>query len=298
MVSVEKIINNLKVKEFIGNEQAVVKEPIQVNEHNLRQDVLMWVGPKYSHLLDRIEAGTILCASMEGIVPKPHCNYVVVEQPRSAFRLVLEKFFVVKKAHYISEAAIIHPSARLAQNITVGHHVVIEEDCEIGEGSVIGHNSVLHARTKIGKAVTIGANCTIGGVGFGYEKDEQGQYQFIPHIGNVVIEDRVEIGNNTTIDRGVMGSTLLRENCKVDNLVHIAHGVHIGRNSLVIANAMVAGSVTIGENVWVAPSTSILNGKKVADQALIGMGAVVVKDVEKEEIVVGNPAKPLSAKVK
>lgn len=91
-----------------------------------------------------------------------------------------------------------------------------------------------------------------------------------------------------------MGSTLLSENVKVDNLVHIAHGVQIGKNSLIIANSMIAGSVEIGENVWVSPSTSIRQKLVVDNDALIGMGAVVVKNVDASSIVAGNPAKPLS----
>lgn len=107
------------------------------------------------------------------------------------------------------------------------------------------HNTVILKDTIIEDNVVIGANNTIGGVGFGYEKDREGNFELIPHIGNVHIKRNVEIGNNTCIDRAVLGSTILEENVKVDNLVHIAHGVFVGRNSVVIANAMVAGSVNI-----------------------------------------------------
>ena len=125
----------------------------------------------------------------------------------------------------------------------------------------------------------------------GVISDENGDFELIPHIGNVVIKDNVDIGNNTCIDRAVLGSTILEENVKVDNLVHIAHGVSVGRNSVVIANAMVAGSVKIGSNSWIAPSSSILNKKDVGDNSLVGMGAVVTKSIEDNTIVAGNPAK-------
>jgi UDP-3-O-[3-hydroxymyristoyl] glucosamine N-acyltransferase len=152
---------------------------------------------------------------------------------------------------------------------------------------------VLKYGTKIHDNAKIGANCTIGGVGFGYELDEEKKYVLLPHLGNVVLKSFVEIGNNTCIDRAVMGSTILEENVKVDNLVHIAHGVVIGKNSLIIANSMIAGSTKIGENVWVAPSVSILNKKTISDNSYIGMGAVVIKDVKENETIVGNPGKAL-----
>lgn len=130
-------------------------------------------------------------------------------------------------------------------------------------------------------------------MGFGYEKNEQGDYEVLPHIGNVIIKDNVEIGNNNCIDRAVLGSTILHKNVKVDNLVHIAHGVVIDENSLIIAHAMIGGSTEIGKNVWVSPGALIINKLKVEDNSLIGMGAVVVRKVDKNTVVAGNPAKYL-----
>jgi UDP-3-O-[3-hydroxymyristoyl] glucosamine N-acyltransferase len=132
---------------------------------------------------------------------------------------------------------------------------------------------------------------TIGGAGFGYAKNTSGQYSRFTHLGNVVLENDVTIHNNTCIDRAVMGSTIIAEGSKIDNLVHIAHGVVIGKNTLVIANSMIAGSTKIGENCWIAPSVSILNKVNVAEGSTIGMGAVVLKDVPAHSTVFGNPAK-------
>jgi UDP-3-O-[3-hydroxymyristoyl] glucosamine N-acyltransferase len=113
----------------------------------------------------------------------------------------------------------------------------------------------------------------------------------IPHIGNVVIEEGVEIGNCTCIDKAVLGSTILRKNCKIDNLVHIAHGVEIGENALIIAHAMVAGSVHVGKNSWIAPGALIINQVSVGENTTVGLGAVVIKDVADNQTVVGNPAR-------
>jgi UDP-3-O-[3-hydroxymyristoyl] glucosamine N-acyltransferase len=256
----------------------------------------MWVSQKNINKLSDIEAGVIICPEVNSSLINSNCTYLICENPRLSFQKVLTEFFIPPKETGISSAANIDDSVKLGQNIFIGFNVVIEKNCVIGSGCQIGHNTVIKSGIIIGENVLIGSNNVIGGIGFGYEKDETGEYVLIPHIGNVVIHDNVEIGNNTCIDRAVMGSTVLFENVKIDNLVHIAHGVKVGKNSLIIANAMVAGSVEIGENVWVAPTSSILNGLKIGDNAVIGLGAVVVKKVENNQIIVGNPGRPLEKK--
>lgn len=106
-----------------------------------------------------------------------------------------------------------------------------------------------------------------------------------------MIKKDVEIGNNVCIDRAVLGSTVIGENVKIDNLVHIAHGVVIGENSLIIANSMIAGSCEIGKNVWVSPSVSVIQNTQIEDNALLGMGSVVIRNVDANTIVAGVPAK-------
>tara|TARA_Y100000034_G_scaffold122190_1_gene167351 strand:+ start:57 stop:800 length:744 start_codon:yes stop_codon:yes gene_type:complete len=144
-----------------------------------------------------------------------------------------------------------------------------------------------------GKNVQIGENCSIGNDGFQYIKDPMGDLIKFPHFGNVIIEDNVEIANNVCIDRGALSNTIIHKGAKIDNLVHIAHNVEIGENTMVIALAMVAGSVKIGKNCWISPSSCIKNKITIGDNVLIGMGAVVIKDVESNSVMIGNPAKLL-----
>lgn len=223
---------------------------------------------------------------------------IPVEKPRSAFLQVLREFFAEKPQYgFIHPSAIIDPSVIFNQDsVNIAANVVIEKSCVLGDHVSIGANTVIKSGTVIGDNCQLGSNNTIGGVGFGYELNEENEYELMPHIGNVVLKDHVEIGNNVCIDRAVMGSTLLKENVKVDNLVHIAHGVQIGKNSLIIANAMIAGSVEIGENVWISPSASVRQKLSIEDNALVGMGSVVVKNVSANSIVAGNPAKPFEKK--
>ena len=293
MPKVKEILNKVAYTRLVGNEEAEINELIQLSADNNRPDVLMWVSEKNLGLLSQVRAGVIICPESTTTF-HPACHYIVTKNPRLAFQKTLEEFFIKKPDASISKKATIHSSAKLGNSLLIGDHVVIEEGCIIGNNVTIDHNTVIKSRTILFDHVKIGSNCTIGGVGFGYEKDEHGNYQVIPHIGNVVLKEHVEIGNNTCIDRAVLGSTILEENVKVDNLVHIAHGVTIGKNSLIIANTMIGGSTHIGENVWVAPSTSVLNKKNIKSNSVLGMGAVVVKDVGEGETIVGNPGKPLA----
>jgi UDP-3-O-[3-hydroxymyristoyl] glucosamine N-acyltransferase len=219
---------------------------------------------------------------------------VVVSNPRLAFQKILAKWFSSRKAAMIESSANIHPSVKMGEGCYVGHNVVIEEGCEVGLNCEILHNSVVLKSTIIGNNVRIGANCTIGNYGFGYELNDQNEYQLIEHLGNVVIHDNVELHNNTCIDRAVIGSTILRYNVKVDNLVHIAHGAIIEKNSLIIAHAMIAGSVRIGENTWVSPGALVKNKVAVGSNSLVGLGAVVLKDVSDNEVVIGNPSESIN----
>ena len=293
MIPIADLLVNIDHLQFIGNKSGFISIPLPLDVNNQDGAVLMWVNDANLALLDKVQTGTIICSN-KFTKFKQGCNYLVVERPRLAFKEIIARFFTPAKLQGISLTAVICPGCLIGKNVTIGHHVVVEENSIIGDFSSIGHNTIIHANTCIGNNVTIGCNNTIGGVGFGYEKDIDGEYSVIPHIGNVVLGNNVEIGNNTCIDRAVLGSTILHDNVKVDNLVHIAHGVVIGKNSLIIANAMVAGSATIGEHVWVAPSASILNKKSIANNAVIGMGAVVLKNVNEGETIIGNPGKPLN----
>jgi UDP-3-O-[3-hydroxymyristoyl] glucosamine N-acyltransferase len=221
------------------------------------------------------------------------CNFLVSVSPRATFTKLLSLKFAMKRKPMIEPTCVVSAGSLTGKNCYLGHHVVIEPNVIIGDDVEIMHNTVIMEGTRIGNGVKIGSNCTIGNYGFGYELNDEGQYTVLHHLGNVILEDAVEVGNNTAIDRAVLGSTLIKKNAKIDNLVHIAHGVEIGENSLIIANSMIAGSVTIGKNVWVAPSSSVLNKKRVQDNAVIGMGAVVIRDVTDGDIVAGNPARSI-----
>lgn len=294
-MKIGEIAGAVQCIKLIGNPEQDVSGVIPLPPQNSDASLLFWCSEKNLPKLKGISRGNIICGeSLQEADVVPGCNYVVVLNPRQAFQKVLASYFQEPcEIDGIATSAKISHSAKVNSTAIIGENVVLEAGVVVGARSIVGHNTVIKRRTIVGEAVVIGSNCSIGGVGFGYEKDEHGEYRLLPHIGNVIIEDGVEIGNNTAIDRAVLGSTIIKKNAKIDNLVHIAHGVEIGENSLIIANAMIAGSVSIGKNVWVAPSASVLNQKKVNDGAVIGMGAVVLKDVKDGETIIGNPGKVL-----
>jgi UDP-3-O-[3-hydroxymyristoyl] glucosamine N-acyltransferase len=133
----------------------------------------------------------------------------------------------------------------------------------------------------------------IGSDGYGYQRNENLIFEKFPHMGGVIIEDNVDIGSNTCVDRGALGNTIIKEGAKIDNLVHIAHNVVIGRHCAIIANAMLGGSVVIADYSWVAPSASILNQVSIGKKVTVGMAAVVTKNIPDGETWAGVPAKPL-----
>lgn len=145
-------------------------------------------------------------------------------------------------------------------------------------------------------SVQVGKNTVIGGDGFGYVHDTDGTLLKMPHRGNVVIHEKVEIGSNACIDRAVEGSTFIGAGTKIDNLVHIAHGAKIGKNCLIVAGTVIGGSTEIGDNCYIGINASIKNKIRIGNNVVVGMGAVVLKDVPDGCTVVGNPARILEQK--
>jgi len=295
MIELKKIIKLLNPVDFWGDKESYINTISRLDDQNKKPMNLYWCSEKNINKIQNIKSGTIIIPENISIhKANKNVNYILVSNPRKAFQEVLISFFLEKPAaHKISSNCIIETSHYNKNLLSVGHYSFIGINCKIGNNVRIGNNTTIYKETIIGDNVTIGSNCTIGGIGFGYEKNEKNENVLIPHIGNVKIGNNVEIGNNTCIDKAVLGSTFIAENVKIDNLVHIAHGVSIGKNSMVIANSMIAGSCIIEEDVWIAPSSSIKNGTTVKKNAIIGMGAVIITKVNEKEVFIGNPGKRL-----
>jgi UDP-3-O-[3-hydroxymyristoyl] glucosamine N-acyltransferase len=167
----------------------------------------------------------------------------------------------------------------------------LRADCQLGDDVCLFPNVVLYRQTRLGHRVTIHAGTVIGSDGFGYVLDE-GRHRKVLQLGNVVIHDDVEIGANAAIDRGTLGSTVIGEGTKIDNLVHVAHNVVIGRHCMIMGQVGFAGSATLGDYVVVASQSGIADHLKLGNQAVIGAKSGVMRDVPDGGRVLGIPAAP------
>ncbi|NKB31980.1 MAG: UDP-3-O-(3-hydroxymyristoyl)glucosamine N-acyltransferase [Pseudomonadales bacterium] len=215
-------------------------------------------------------------------------NVLASENPRFDFIRILRNIFVEIGFDLYNFDADIHPT------VTLGQNVVIERGVRIGAGTHLDHNVVVKAGTIVGMNCFVGASTTIGSDGFGYERGlNKVPIKFV-HLGGVRIEDEVEIGSLNSVVRGTLGDTILGKQVKTDNLVHIAHNCNVGEGTLITACAELSGGVEIGKNAWIAPNTSVKQKIVIGEEALIGIGAVVTRDVESSAVVAGNPAKVLN----
>ncbi|MEM4260582.1 MAG: DapH/DapD/GlmU-related protein [Candidatus Woesearchaeota archaeon] len=223
--------------------------------------------------------------------------FILVDDPKLRFIKIATKLFKQETKVGIDKSSTLHPEAKLGENVYIGPNCYIGKVI-IGDNVQIMGNNVILDKTIIGNNVVINPGTVIGSEGFGYSRDEDKSLKKFPHFGGVIIEDDVEIGSNTCVDRGTLGNTIIKRGTKIDNLVHVAHNVEIGEYCLIIANSMLGGSLKIGPYSWVAPSASLMNGISIGSDVTVGMGAVVVKSVEDGQTVAGVPARPLNEFIK
>lgn len=240
------------------------------------------------------------------------CTLVRVENAYSAFTILLNQYNTLKRdKEGIEEPSFIHPSAKLGKNIYVGAFAYIGIDAVIGDNTkiypqvyigdnvTVGNNSTffpgvkIYYDSKIGSGVTIHAGTVIGSDGFGFAPQADGTYSKISHIGNVIIEDNVEIGSNTSIDRATMGSTIIHKGVKLDNLIQLAHNVEIGANTVIASQTGVSGSTKIGENVVIGGQVGVAGHISVAKGTQVqGKSGVSRSITEENKKWGGNPNIP------
>lgn len=223
-------------------------------------------------------------------------NLLIANNPKAVYFDILNKFFLPARKVGIAETALIETKT-IGENVSIGHHCYISPDVVIGNNVTIKHNVTIECPTIIGDDCIIESGVVIGTFGYGYY-EKGGRPQKVPDFGGVTIGNRVEIGANTCIVRGTLADTIIEDDVKIDNLCHIAHNAIIGARSYVIALSMIAGSSKIEHDAYIAPGAMIMNQLTIGNNSIIGMGAVVTKDVERNKVMAGVPAKVLRENIK
>jgi UDP-3-O-[3-hydroxymyristoyl] glucosamine N-acyltransferase len=219
-------------------------------------------------------------------------NAVPVPNPRLGYALVVQEFFDEQAERSVAPTAVIADTAEIGEHVHVGHFTVIEDGVVVGDGTYVDSHVVLKAGTRVGRHCSIGSHTAIGGEGFGFEVTDDGKPIRIGHLGGVVIGDHVEIGQHVAIAQGTIHPTRIDDHVKIDDCVFLAHNVEVGEAAFVIAGAEISGSVVIGKRAWISPEATVIQKVRIGDDALVGIGAVVVKDVDPNTVVAGVPAKP------
>ncbi|HKG67537.1 MAG TPA: UDP-3-O-(3-hydroxymyristoyl)glucosamine N-acyltransferase [Segetibacter sp.] len=268
-------------------------------------------NPKYEDFLYITQASVVIISDRLELKQPVECTLIRVPDPYSAFATLLHYYEQLKtqQLNGVQEPSFISPNSTRGDNVFIGAFAYIGELSEIGNNVKIfpgvyignnvkiGDNSLLHPGVKIyhdcivGKNVTIHAGSVIGGDGFGFAPQADGSFKKVPQIGNVIVEDNVEIGSNATIDRATIGSTVIRAGAKLDNLIQIAHNVEVGNNTVIAAQAGVSGSTKIGNNVMIGGQAGVVGHIQIADGSKINAQSGVSKSIKTPgSTVTGSPA--------
>lgn len=299
-----------------GNENAVVSKLCKIEEGE-EGGLSFLANPKYNHYLYSTKASIVIIN--EDFEPEEEIKTTVirVKDAYSCFAKLLEIYnqYRLNKSG-ISSLAFIDKQAEIAEDVYVGEFAVISKEAKIGKGSKIyphvyigddvkiGENVTLFAGVRIYHDTVIGNNCilhsgaVLGADGFGFAPLADGTFKKIAQIGNVVIEDDVEIGANATIDRATMGSTKVMKGTKIDNLCQLGHNVVIGQSTAMAAQTGVAGSTKIGSNCFIGGQVGFAGHIKVGDRCSIGAQAGIISDVKDEARIIGSPAMDAKAYMK
>lgn len=302
-VQISTIINGT----IKGNKNAEVNDISKIEDE--KPGTITFIAhSKYLKYLETTEASIVIINNE--LVPRSEVKptLICVDNAYESFMQLLN---IVQRRITdtgISRSAHIEATATIGENVYVGHNSIVSANVQIGENVKIlplvyidknvqiGNNTIIMPGTVILENCIIGSNCTIhsgvviGTDGFGYMQQEDGSHNKVPQLGNVIIEDNVEIGANSTIDRATMGSTIVQRGTKIDNLVIIAHNVNIGENCILTGKTAIAGSSILGKRCIMGGRSGISDHVTVGDDVIIGGCATVFSDVKNNSVLLGTPA--------
>jgi len=300
---------------IFGNENLIIKNISKIEEAK-EGDLTFLYLPAYEKYFPSTKASAILVKKGFNKT-RNDITYVEVDNPNKAFFRIIHHFYKPDyKLTGIDSTAFVASDAVLGDNVSLGKNVVISSGCKIGNNTKIYHNTVLledveigsdtiifqnvsiREKCVIGNNVIIHPGTVIGSDGFGYSRNDDGSYLKIPQIGNVIIEDNVEIGSNVSIDRASLGSTVIKKGVKLDNLVQIAHNVTLGENTVISAQTGISGSTKVGKGCIFAGQVGLVGHVEIADNVTIVAQSGVSKGISKAGTYFGSPAKEFKTALK
>ncbi|MGI4852035.1 MAG: UDP-3-O-(3-hydroxymyristoyl)glucosamine N-acyltransferase [Janthinobacterium lividum] len=279
-------------------------------EQATSSDICLFHNKKYKEAFQKTKAGVCFVSPKDIEDAPSHTALLISDVPQRSFALALIALYPMSEGHMspMTESAI-HPTAEIGfdtileygvtikENAKIGHNCRIGSHTSIGAGVVIGDNAwigqnVTISHALIGQNVTLYPGVRVGQAGFGFAMDEKG-FVTIPQLGRVLIEDYVEIGANSTIDRGSLRDTIIGRGSRLDNLVMIAHNVVLGKGCVLVAQVGIAGSTILGDHVVIAGQAGLIGHLKIGDRAQIGAQSGVMRDIAPGDVVLGSPALPV-----
>lgn len=302
------------LKGTIEGDEAVAVDRLAKIEEAEAGSLSFLANPKYEQYLYSTNASIVIVNNDQQLAEPVKATLIRVENAYTSISILLELYNQIKlNKTGIEQPSFIHPSAQIGENVYIGAFAYIGPNVKIGDNSKIypntwiadnvniGDNVTLFSSVKvyfdcqIGNNVIIHSGAIIGSDGFGFAPTEDGSYKKISQIGNVVIEDNVEIGSNTTIDRATMGSTIIRKGVKLDNLIQIAHNVEIGENTVIAAQAGISGSTKIGENVVIGGQAGVVGHIYIPNRTQLQAQTGLSRSIKDEgQKWAGSPAAPYS----
>lgn len=305
-----KEIASLLKGEIIGSKDVII-ENLSSLDNASKGCISFLSNPKYENQIYETKASAVIVKEDFEPTREIRTTLIKVKDPYLSFSLLLEEYdkLVSYEKEGVEEPSYIGMGSTTGErvyrgafsyiggNVTIGNNVKIFPHVYIGDGVQIGNDTILQAGVKVYANVKIGANChihagaVIGSDGFGFAPQKDGTYKKIPQLGNVILEDNVDIGANTVIDCATLESTIIKKGAKLDNLIQIAHNVVIGENTVIAGQTGISGSTKIGKNCVLAGQVGIAGHVDIADKVTIGAQAGITKSITKEgQILLGSPA--------
>lgn len=309
-----KQLSDVTKAKLVGNPNLTVSN-VDCLESAQKHDVSFLSNPLYKKQMHQSDAGVICIDQNTPIIEGK--NFLICDNPSEVFQLIATKLLDLENQHQrasgIHPTAVIHESVRLGKKVTIGPHVVIEKGAVIGdytqiyalvfvgaEAKIGTHctlypHSVVRERCRLGDRVILQPGAVIGSCGYGYITDSQtGKHEKLEQFGYVHLEDNVEIGANSTIDRARFKITTVKKGTKIDNLVQIGHNVEVGENNLIVSQSGIAGSAKLGKNVFMGGQAGVVGHLEICDNVKIATRGGVSKSIKTPGVYGGGPVEPIA----